>query len=562
MIERLKIANYAIIDVLEIEFIDGLSVFTGETGAGKSIVLGAIGLLLGERSDSSAIRTGAEKTVIEGAFAIRNATAVAALKNLNIDEPENLIIRREISMDGKNRIFVNGNQETIARLTEIGEFLIDMHGQHDHQLLLNSKMHIDILDGFGGLQSERNTVGESARQLIELFEAKKQLEQDEEKLAGEKQFWEAAITNIGAAKLGTNEESELSEALMRMENAEKISGALDSAYLKLYSDELAAAGRVSKSIDDLRSIEAYDSRYRELIEMLSDAEAKIKESVNLISDYRDKLAYDASTMDSITDRLTLIRDLKRKYKCNSIQELNDYAESCSAKLSRFSNRAEELSRLEESIRGQKEIAVKQSLALSTHRQETARKLSTQIKAELAYLGMEKAEFVVSITYVKDEASAITINQIPIRLTESGIDRVEFFISANVGEEPKPLKKVASGGEISRVMLAIKSILADKDMVETLVFDEIDVGIGGVTANNVGEKMKSIAQKKQLLVITHLAQIASKSNRHYFVEKTARDGKTFTGVRELTEAQRIDEIARMLGGESDAAKAHAREMLGR
>ncbi len=265
-------------------------------------------------------------------------------------------------------------------------------------------------------------------------------------------------------------------------------------------------------------------------------------------------------MDAITDRLALIKDLKRKYKKNTLQELNDYGRECAERLSRFENRAVELEKLAKTIEDLKSKYVEFSMGLSKKRQEAAKRLAQAVKSELAFLGMDKAEFVVDIKYVKDEASPVVIQGMPIKLTPNGIDRVEFLLSSNAGQEAKPLVKVASGGEISRVMLAMKTILSVADSVGTLIFDEIDVGIGGITANNVARKMQDLAASKQLIVITHLAQIASRSGTHFTVSKSVEGGKTFTKVTKLDAGKRVEEIARMLGGEGEAAMAHAREML--
>ncbi|OHD55363.1 MAG: DNA repair protein RecN [Spirochaetes bacterium GWF1_51_8] len=561
MIERIFIKNYAIIDTLELEFGKGFHVFTGETGAGKSIIVGALGLLLGEKGDASVIRTGSDRALIEASFSVTDPYTRDRLLEMNIDLSEGLIIKREVADGGKSRAFVNGQQETLARISEIGQWLLDVHGQHDHQLLLQQKVHIDILDSYAGLWGERAKIAEVYKRMTDRIAAKAELETDERKLAEEKVYWETAVKDISGAKFSVGEEEELQEQLKRMEHAEQINSALDGAYRKLYLDELSVTGRLAKAAGDIGSIATIDRKYAELAEILEGASAQIGEAVKLISEYTGEIDYDTGTMDGLTDRLELIKDLKRKYKKNTIAELNAYKEECAAKLARFENRAAELEKIGKEIDAVKKELVEKSLELSRKRQDAGKKLALAVKTELAFLGMEKSEFIAGISYVKDEQSPIHIGDKQIKAGQSGIDYVEFMISPNPGEDPRPLRKIASGGEISRVMLALKSILAGIDSIETLIFDEIDVGIGGVTANHVAQKIRELAGSRQLIVITHLPQIASKANSHYYVAKDVRDGKTYTQVRTLTEAERVNEVARMLGGESDTSIAHAKEMLG-
>jgi DNA repair protein RecN (Recombination protein N) len=561
MIERLFIKNYAIIDVLELEFGKGFHVFTGETGAGKSIIVGALGLLLGEKGDSSVIRSGEERALIEAEFNISDPYTLERIKELQIDAADSLIIRREIVQNGKSRVFINGLQEPLSKLEELGEWLVDIHGQHDHQLLLNQKVHLDILDSYGNLKNEKVVVKNLYTQLMKKIEELKELEQDEKKLEEEKVFWETAIEEIEKTDLQPNEEIELTDSLKKMENAEKISVSFNDAFQYLYEDEQSVSTRLSKAVSAVKDLAGFDKRYEELLEILEDAFAKVDECANMVSHYRDELDFDQKVMEETIDRLELIKDFKRKYKKNNVPELIQYAGECREKLKRFENRAEELGNLTKEIAQHKAELIDKSMQLSRKRQETARELAQKIKSELAFLGMDKSEFVVDIKYVRDDSSPIIINNIAIKVNETGIDRVEFFISSNVGEEPRPLKKVASGGEISRVMLALKSIFSKSDSIETLIFDEIDVGIGGLTANNVGVRMGEIAKSRQIVVITHLAQIASKASHHYFISKTVKDGKTFTEVDKIEGGKRIEETARMLGGESAKALAHAKEMLG-
>ncbi|MGA2142469.1 MAG: DNA repair protein RecN, partial [Brevinematales bacterium] len=469
-------------------------------------------------------------------------------------------LRREVAPGNKGRVFINGLQEPVSKLEELGEWLLDIHGQHDHQLLLSQKVHLDILDSYGKLHNERGELQKTYLLMSKKSEERDLLLQDEAKLQEEKTYWEQAVKDIDGAGLHPGEEEELSQALKKMENSERLELAFSSAHGLLYDEETSVSAELARCIMMLKDISALDSRYGELLEILDDSQAKLNESVNLISGFRGELDFDQKVMEDTIDRIELIKDFKRKYRKNTIAELMAYMDECSEKLIRFENRSAELEKLNKEIELIKDELIEKSGNLSKKRQSVALDLSAKVKAELSFLGMEKAEFVVDIKYVKDEASPYVINGIPIRIQETGMDRVEFFISSNPGEDPKPLKKVASGGEISRIMLSLKSVFAESDMIETLVFDEIDVGIGGVTANHVAEKMKKIARDKQVIVITHLPQIAARAENHYQISKFVKDDKTFTKIEKLDGERRVDEITRMLGGESDKSRAHAMEML--
>lgn len=562
MIQRLAIRNYAIIDHLEVEFPDGFIVFTGETGAGKSIILGALGLLTGERADTSVIRTGSERAIVEGEFILKEPALKDILKNLEIDTSDTLLIRREIVSDGRGRVFINGLQEPLSKLEAIGEYLVDFHGQHDHQLLLQQKVHLDMLDRYGNLFEEREEVKNLYQKFTSLLATLADLQQDESRLEQEKIFWETAVEDIAGAKLYPEEENELTEEVKRLENGEKIAEAFSLAHQVLYEQDGSVLSKLQKILHPLADIAGMDKTYQEIYEILDTVFTQTQEAASLIREARDTIDFDPEKMNSLIERLETIKDLKRKYKKNTVQELLDYLTECQDRLRRFSNRAEEIASIQKEIEETQRLYTEKSLALSKKRQEVATNLAKHIGEELATLGMDKATFIVDIKYVRDENSPLRIQDVPIKISENGIDRVEFFMTTNPGEEPKPLRKIASGGEISRVMLALKSIFSRSDVVETLIFDEIDVGIGGLTANQVATKMRQIASHKQLLVITHLPQIASAATTHFKVLKEVVDNKTYTRLIPLGPEERIPEIARMLGGEDESAKTHAQEMIKR
>ncbi|MFN3660722.1 MAG: DNA repair protein RecN, partial [Brevinematales bacterium] len=428
--------------------------------------------------------------------------------------------------------------------------------------LLQQKVHLDMLDRYGNLSEEREEVKVLYQKFTNLLSTLADLQQDESRLEQEKIFWETAVEDIAGAKLYAEEENELTEEVKRLENGEKIAEAFSLAHQVLYEQDGSVLSKLQKILHPLADIAAMDKTYQEIYEILDTVFTQTQEAASLIREARDAIDFDPEKMNSLIERLETIKDLKRKYKKNTVQELLDYLAECQDRLRRFSNRAEEIASIQKEIEETQRLYTERALALSKKRQEVATNLARHIGEELSTLGMDRATFIVDIKYVRDESSPLRIQDVPIKISETGIDRVEFFMTTNPGEEPKPLRKIASGGEISRVMLALKSIFSRSDLVETLIFDEIDVGIGGLTANQVATKMRQIASHKQLLVITHLPQIASAATTHFKVLKEVVDNKTYTRLIPLGPEERILEIARMLGGEDESAKAHAQEMIKR
>ncbi|MGL4677036.1 MAG: DNA repair protein RecN [Brevinema sp.] len=560
MLERISIKNYAIIDNLNLEFHKGFSVFTGETGAGKSVLIGALGLLLGSRSDSSMIRSHTEQMIIEGEFSIEDPQIQNTLESFHIDNPANLIIRREIFQQGKNRVFINGHQETVARLEEIGNCLADMHGQHDHQLLLNKKVHGDVLDSFAGLLPLRNQFSTLYQKTLDKLEEKTLLQNNAQKLKEEIEYYMDAYQTITDAQLSTNEEEALELELSQLQNKEKIAQALHHAHQAVYSAETNATLILEDAKKSMSSISSFAQKYEELTDILEDALIKTRESGHLLSSYAEEIDFNTVSLDTILDRTALIKEFKRKYQKNNIEELLLFAQECQILIDKADNLDQELETLAREYQENLDNLKKEALQLSQARQKSAITMQKKIEQELSFLGMESARFEVRITYAKQDTSFFVLNDNPIFISEKGIDRVEFLIAANIGEEVKPLVKTASGGEISRIMLSIKSALAQSDPVGTGIFDEIDAGIGGMIAHNVALKMKEIAKLRQIFCISHLAQIASKADHHYQVRKESNGDQTFTTIIHLLPEERIKEIARMLGGESQHSESLAKEMI--
>ncbi|MGL4560922.1 MAG: DNA repair protein RecN [Brevinema sp.] len=559
MLERISIKNYAVIDNLDINFKDGFSVFTGETGAGKSVLIGALGLLLGSRSDFSMIRSGEERMIVEGEFTIKTPELKKFLTDLNISETDTLIIKREIHQHGKSRVFINSSQETLALLEQIGVRLADMHGQHDHQLLLNKNIHGDILDSFASLENEVKVFDSLYHKTLAKKEEKELLEANAQSLKQEKTFYLNAHQEISHAKIQSQEFEELELELSRMQNHEKIFSALKKAHEGIYTSEINATQILEDAQKSLAMISSYAPKYAEVSQMMDDALVQTRETAHLLSSYLEEMDFDPADMDMVLDRIALIKELQRKYQKNSIEELLTFGSQCEALLDKVDNLDEELSRLSREYEALIVQLRDNALALSKLRQQAAIEFSKKIEDELSFLQMSSV-FEVKISYAKKEDSFLTINGTPLLVSAKGIDRIEFMISPNIGEEPKPLAKIASGGEISRIMLSLKAVLAANDPVETGIFDEIDAGIGGMTAHNVAIKMQEIAKLRQIFCITHLAQIASKADYHYHVKKENDGNRTFTTITYLSHEERIKEIARMLGGEGEHSELLAKEML--
>ena len=561
MLERISIKNYAIIDNLKLDFHKGFSVFTGETGAGKSVLIGALGLLLGARSDSSMIRSDAEHMIIEGEFSISDLEIQNYLSEFHIDDPSSIIIRREISQQGKNRVFINGNQETLSKLEEIGNRLADMHGQHDHQLLLNKKIHGDVLDSFANLIDLQKKFEIVYQETHLKLEEKNILEKNADSLRQEKDYYNNVFKEISDAHLKENEEDELESELAQIQNKEKIADALNLAHQGVYAADINASMILEDAKKAMNSISSFSKKYEELSEILEDAIIKTRESGHLLSSYVEDSDFNTETLDKTLDRIALIKELKRKYQKNSIEELITFAQECHLLFDKAYNLDEEITKIAKEYQDLLLRLHQDALILSKKRQSAGVEMSTKIEQELSFLGMESAKFEVKITYTKQDTSFFILNSTPVYISEKGIDRIEFMMSSNIGEAPKSLAKIASGGEISRIMLSLKSALAKSDLVGTGVFDEIDAGIGGMIAHNVALKIQEISKLRQIFCISHLAQIASKADFHYQVRKEDDGNRTFTNVVLLNKEERIKEIARMLGGEGESSERLAREMIG-
>lgn len=558
MLRELAVKDFALVDDLRIHFGPGLNVLTGETGAGKSILVDAIALGVGERATSESVRTGAGSAVIEAVFEIGPYGGVRSVaEGMGLEASSALVVRREIARSGPNRCYLNGVSGTLAMLKQLGDRLLDIHGQHEHQSLVHPECHVDFLDGYLGLRDLREAYAQAFR---EWRRAEARLRQTREALSASEEkadYLRFACEELDRARLSPKEDESLEAARRILANAENLSVGLGTSYELLYEGEgsaLDVAGRARKALEGAGRL---DPALGSLVGALERGIAELEEVARSVGAYRDRIEYNPDRLEEINARLALLDGLKRRYR-TSLGEI----------MARHREMREELEALEDSENTLEELAggVAASRArvleigrrLLTARSKGASRLGREIASVLGELEMKNARFEV---HSDAEASAAD-EDLLARAEEEGLERVEFLISPNVGEPPKSLARIASGGEISRIMLALKSILVEADEVGTLVFDEIDIGIGGEAARTLAAKLKDLSRARQVLCVTHLPQIASLADRHYAVRKSARGRRTSTEVERLEGQDRLREVARMLAGARPTAAAleHARELM--
>ncbi len=549
MLLSLHIKNYALIEDLRLELAPGFNVFTGETGAGKSIIVESIGLILGGRASSEGIRKGAERCFITAEFDNGKIKELDAfLQETGLSSDGSLIIRREIDASGKSRAFINDIPVSLTTLTTAGKFLIDLHGQHEHQTLMQSTQQRSLLDSFGELEELRDQVGEKYR-IWKDFSAQQQSQQmSEQERARLVDLYTFQVTEIDDAKLSVGQEEEIEAALPQQKNAEKLRNMSEESYSTLYCGDGAVMEKLARAQKLLESIVSISGQLGETAENLKNAVYQIEGVASDIETYRDKLSSDPDRLNTLMERQDLIHKLKRKYG-TTIIDILAYRDKIAAELDALSkadqNRAELDEKTEKAAKELNGICDR----LTNQRKKAGDKLALHIQKELSDLGMKKARFELAL---QKEAAP----------TSTGQDIVNFMFCANPGEDIKPLKNIASGGEISRVMLAIKTVLAKADKIPVLIFDEIDTGIGGPMGQVIGIKMKNLAKHHQVITITHLPQIAALGERNINVAKDSKAGRTFTRATILNESEHITEVARMLSGSevTPAALKHAEELV--
>lgn len=550
MLETLHIRGYALIEEIEVDFRNGFNVLTGETGAGKSIIVGALMLALGARASSNVLRDGAKRAQIDALFRLPRPAPrlVRLLKGHDITlENDELILSRTVTADGRSRGYVAGNLVPISVLSEVGDELVDLHGQHEHQSLLKPDRQLELLDAFAGVNDDATAVAEAVSQLHDLDKAIAELTSDDRTRTRQLEFLRFELNEIDAANLHSEEEEELKTCRTRITNAEQIVAAASRAYTTLYEGEgTAAVDRIGDALRALEELAAIVPQVGALAEQLHGARATVEEVAAEVRPYTEHTAFDPGELDVINQRLVLISDLKRKYG-DSIQAILAYRNQAREQIESLEQRDERLGDLQRDWQREHAQAMRDAQTLSKKRQAAARKLDRRVAATLHELGMKRGRFETRFE--------------PADLSRKGIDRVEFYLAANPGERLKRLRQVASGGEIARIMLALKVVFAHADTIPTLIFDEIDAGVGGAMAGKVADRLRELAASHQTICITHLPQIAAAAQTHYHVGKMTRKGRTVATVAAIEDDSRIEEVARLLDGSvSPVSLQHARELL--
>jgi len=545
LLESLRIKNFAIIKELSLEFNEGMTVLTGETGAGKSIIIDAVGLLAGGRGSAEFVRYGTKKCILEGQFTYNRTKALDQLLETHEIEQEGqtLLIQREIFSNGRNVCRVNGSIITIAILKEVGSHLIDIHGQNEHQELMVTENHIHLLDQFGStaLAEKKAAYQEVYANYRQLLKQRREWHFNEQELAQRLDILKYQVEEIRNAQLQPNEEETLLEEEKKLTNYQTIVESLSTSYNALQGDDVSGLDLVGLAMDKMDAISDMDERFKHISEHLSSAFFQIQEVASDIYSEIDRLEYDEERLNEIEERLNLIQQLKRKYG-NSVEAILTHFDQAQSELEKLENREEQVDHLSRKLAELEKEALDLGRDLSDLRQETAIELEVAILEQLKELYMEKVKYSVVFKEQTDEGNQAA------RLTEQGIDRVEFFVATNPGEPLKPLSRVASGGELSRMMLALKTIFSRSQGITSIIFDEVDTGVSGRVAQAIADKIHSVAVHSQVLCITHLPQVAAMADQHLYIKKHVSDDRTSTSVDVLKNKERTEEVARMLSGE--------------
>ena len=548
MLQTLYIENIAVIEKSAIDFSSGLNVLTGETGAGKSIIIDAINAIMGQRTSREIIRTGASSAFVSAQFDNVNAAVRRKLEGFGFDSDEDeLLLQRTLSASGKSTCKINGRPATAAMLREIAAGLINIHGQHESYELFSPETHIDYIDRYGRLIPALENYKEKYKKYLILQKKLNEANSDESSRLSEIDLLSFQSKELFDADIQIGEEEALDSERSALMNFEKLSSLLNRAHMLLSGEDNSGCELVDMAANAMQNAANYSADYEEISNTLTDVYYNLRDCAELVSDALDNLESDPERLEEIEERLDLINRLTRKYNCTA-DELPALAEQMQSRLEELLNYDRNRDELIAACKAAREEAEQSALALSNNRQKTAAEFAEKVKAEMSFLNMPNVELVPFF-----EESA---------LSPKGMDKMELLISANPGETPRPVAKIASGGELSRMMLAIKTVLAGTDTVDTLIFDEVDTGISGSAAEKVGLKLREVSSERQVLCVTHQAQIAALADHHYLIKKQVEQGRTFTEVKPLDHDGRVNELARIIGGVNitDAARSHAEDML--
>ena len=547
MLSLLHIENIAVIEYADISFDGGFNVLTGETGAGKSIVIDAISAILGERAYRDMIRTGADKASVRGVFT--DVPELPWFAENAVPYDSEVVIHRDVFLDGKNVCKVNGTLVTVSILRKLGIQLINIHGQHDSASLFDESNHLVLLDAFGENEQLRTDYADCYAQVTDLRRQIQRMSMDESEKLRRMETLRYQIEEISKADLESGEDEILEERRKVLQNAEKLSDGLNTAVACLYGDDDTdgAASLLAEAERELARLARYTDTFASLQEKVADLMYQVQDAAEEVKDARDELSYSGDELERIESRLDVIHRLRRKYGATCVDIL-EYLENAKTELDEIELADDTVEKLKKKLMHAENTAMTSALELRKSRQDAAQRLSDRILTELAQLDMPRVQFSCQFTETE--------------LTADGADAVVFYMSANAGEALKPLNKVASGGELARIMLAMKNVLAEQDQVPTLIFDEVDTGVSGRAAQKVAQKLRSVAKTKQVLCVTHLPQLAALATTHLLIDKQERDGRTYTTVTPLDLEGRKRELARIMGGANitETTLKSAEEML--
>ncbi|MEI0794999.1 DNA repair protein RecN [Brachyspira pilosicoli] len=565
MLKYLDIRNFVLIDKVKINFENGFNVLTGETGAGKSIIISALELITGEKGSTRMVGLNGDRLTVIGTFFLQSSLNIVKnkLKEWNIEITGNeLNIKREITKDGKSRSFINNIGVRVAELKELGDLIVDIHGQHEHQSLFNAANHINFYDAYLNIEDKLQVYREHYNKLTKLIKQYNEISQNKNTILKEKSFLEYAIEEIEKANLKYNEDEEIKNDIAMMSNAENIASALSIINKDIFGSESGAYLKLTRSINTLQSISQYDDRLSDLASQIEAISLNLEDIKTVFTEIRAKAKFDPEELQALNERLFFINTLKKKYG-NNIKEIINYAKEAKEKLDSLNFSEEDILKLKEEIENIRTKTSVLAKEISDIRKSKKDVFINAIEKEMCDLGMTSTKFDVEITYDEDDEDGIlNIDGTNLKANSNGVDNIEFIIAPNKQAMFQPLRKIASGGEISRIMLSLKSVLSSGDYCETCVFDEIDVGVGGRIAEVIGEKIAALSKQKQILSITHLAQIAIYANNHFKVIKNEKDDVVTSTIEELNDSNKVNEIARMITGKeiTDASIKHAEELL--
>ncbi len=563
MLRSLYVRDYALIEELDVEFDAGLNIITGETGAGKSILIGALQMILGARASTDTVRSGAKKAVVEGVFEDVDSDEIRSILDDNaIEDQPAVILRREITST-QSRGFINDTPATIHVMRQIASHLIDLHGQHEHQSLLDVSTHLDLLDGFGDLTTLRAEYAVRYGIVADLVGEERELKARREDVEEKMELYDFQAREIDRVSPKAGEEEELDAERRLLENAERLFESTSELYSRIYETDRSVHDELVKIRDELEELAGIDSQFDQMLKEVESATIVVSEAASFLQQYNAGIEFNPERLEDIRVRAGELERLKRKYG-GSLDSVLAHRHEIGEALEVAQDFEGALERVGRRLRDAQAVLSEQATRLSRERARVAEHIRGAIQDECRTLGMPNARFEVRFSVQEDEKGWICpeVGQPRCTAFESGMDQVEFYISTNLGEEPRALARIASGGEISRIMLALKTILARSEALPILVFDEIDIGISGAVAGKVGASMQGLAESHQIIAITHLPQIAARGNVHFVVEKYVDAGRTKTRIRRLEDDQRARHVASLMSGAevSDAALESARELL--